>query len=53
MSPAISKKIHNLKIENCVLFRGLAEDPIPENSFSDSSEGLLQAWVFSNPPNKM
>ena len=36
------KKLHNLKVENYVLFGGLAEDLSPGDSLSDSSEGLLQ-----------
>ena len=35
--------MHNLKIENCVLFGQLTEDFSPGGySFSDSSEGLFQ-----------
>ena len=38
------------KVENYVLFSGLAEALSPESSLSDSSEGLLQggkggAWI--------
>ena len=33
--------MHNLKVENYVLFCGLAEDLSPGDSLSDSSEGLL------------
>ena len=35
------KKMHNLKVENYVLFSGLVEDVSPGDSLSDSSEGLL------------
>ena len=36
------KKKHNLKVENYVLFGGLAKDLRLEGSLSDNSEGLLQ-----------
>ena len=36
------KKIHNLKVENYVLFSRLSEDLSLEHSLSDSSEQLLQ-----------
>ena len=36
------KTMHNLKVENCVLFSGLAEDYSPGYSLSDSSEELFQ-----------
>ena len=35
------KKVHNLKVENYVLFHGLPEKLSLENSFSHNSEGLL------------
>ena len=36
------KKKYNLKVENYILFGGLAEDLSPEGSLSDVPEGLLQ-----------
>jgi len=33
--------MHNLKVENYDLFSGISEDLSPEDSLSDSSEGLL------------
>ena len=36
------KKMHNLKVEHCVLFGGLSEDFKPRDSLSDSSTGPLQ-----------
>ena len=36
------KKIHNLKVENYVLFGGLPEDLSTGDSLSDTSERLLQ-----------
>ena len=36
------KKMHNLKVENSVLFGGLTEDSSLAGSLSDSSEGLLR-----------
>jgi len=35
--------LHNIKVENYVLFDELAEDLSPEDSLSFSSEGLLQS----------
>ena len=35
------RKMHNLKVENCVFFGGLSEDPCLEDSLCDGSEGLL------------
>ena len=35
-----TKTLHNLKVENYVLFGGLAEYLSPEDSLLDSSEGL-------------
>ena len=34
--------MHNLKVENYVLFSGLAEGLSPEDSLSDDCEGLFQ-----------
>ena len=34
--------MHNLKVENSVLFGGLTEDSSPAGSLSDGSEGLLR-----------
>ena len=34
--------MHNLKVENYVLFGGLSEDFKPRSSLSDGSDGLLQ-----------
>ena len=34
--------MHSLRVENYVLFSGLAEDLNLEDRLSDSSEGLLQ-----------
>ena len=34
--------MHNLKVENYVLFSEISEALSPEGSLSDSSEGLLQ-----------
>ena len=34
--------MHNLKVENYVLFGGLAENLSPGDSLSDSREGLFQ-----------
>ena len=33
--------MHKLRVENCVLFGGLAEDLSPGGSLSDGSEALL------------
>ena len=33
--------MHNLKVENYVLFSGLSEDSSPGDSLADSPEGLL------------
>ena len=37
----LTEKIHNLKVENYVLFGELAEDLSPEGSLSESSVGQL------------
>ena len=37
----LKKKLHNLEVENYVLFSKLAEDFCSGDSLSDSSEGLL------------
>ena len=36
------KKMHNLKVENYVLYNGLTDDLNQRDSFSDSSEGLFR-----------
>ena len=36
------KKMHNLKVENCVLCRGFLEDFSLEDSLADTSAGLLR-----------
>ena len=37
-----SGKLHNLKVENYVLFSGLAEDSSPGGSLSDHSEEVRE-----------
>ena len=37
-----TEKMHNLKVENYVLFRGHTKDLSPGDGLSDSSEGLFQ-----------
>ena len=42
MLVSAGKKMHNLKVENSVLFGGLTEDSSLAGSLSDGSEGLLR-----------